>query len=169
MKKFIVIIIILTMTVLYSFIVTLKYRQELQLSNVKIKNLRNTISELQQTENIIPVEKSSIDIKLDECLTENFMTAGMNNCTYEGIKEWNNEIEKYSNKIKKNLNEKDVQLFNKAQISWENYYRNEKIFLNNTIAQKDGDIHTTFVAGDLYELTKQRALLLKSYLMQLAK
>ena len=61
----------------------------------------------------------------------------------------------------------NIELFKETQSSWENYYNKEKEFLINSIAQKDGIIHTTIVAGKLYDLNKQRALWLKSVLTDL--
>ena len=97
------------------------------------------------------------------------MTIGMNNCTNEGIEAWNKEILNYSMHIENYLDKEELLLFTKAQTVWEDYYKKEKDFINKTIAQKDGDIHTTIAIGDLYELTKQRELSLKSYLMQLSE
>ena len=107
-----------------------------------------------------------IDKTLEECASINFMTAGMNKCTFEGIEAWNKEIIEYSNQMKKLLNKEELVLFDNTQTAWENYYNKEKEFLYNTIYNKDGDIHTTIVVNDLYELTKQRAINLKHYLYQ---
>ncbi len=55
------------------------------------------------------------------------------------------------------------------ETAWKDYYNKEKDFLYRTVYEKDGDIHTTFVISNLYELTKQRAIRLKHYLYQLTE
>ncbi len=110
-----------------------------------------------------------IDKVLNECTSKNFMTSGMNRCTYEGIDAWNKEITKYSAQIIGLLNDDEVEIFNVSQQSWENYYNKEKDFLYKTIYQKEGDIHTTFAISDMYDLVKSRALTLKKYLSELTE
>ena len=171
MRKFILIFIIIFLSILaiFSTISAFKYKQQLQNSNIQIKDLQNTISEYKESQNVFSQESYSIDKKLEKCTSENFITIGMNSCTNEGIEAWNKEILNYSKQIEKYLHKEELLLFTKAQTAWEDYYKKEKDFINKTIAQKDGDIHTTIAIGDLYELTKQRALSLKSYLTQLSE
>ena len=170
MKKLVlIIIIILSILAIFSTISAFKYKQQLQNSYIQIKDLQNTISEYKENQKIFSHESYPIDKKLEKCTSENFMTIGMNNCTNAGIEAWNKEILDYSKQIEKYLNKEELLLFTNAQTAWEDYYKKEKDFINKTIAQKDGDIHTTIFIGDLYELTKQRALSLKSYLTQLSE
>ena len=170
MKKLtLIIIIILSILAIFSTISAFKYKQQLQNSNIQIKDLQSTISEYKESKNVFSQESYPIDKKLEKCTSENFMTIGMNNCTNEGIEAWNKEISNYSKQIEKYLDKEELLLFTKAQTVWEDYYKKERDFINKTIAQKDGDIHTTIAIGDLYELTKQRALSLKSYLTQLSE
>ncbi len=153
MRKYaLTILIILSVLSLTGFTLAIKYKNQIQELNIKIEEVDS---------------KFEIDKELQKCASENFMTAGMNNCTQDGIDAWNKEILKYSEQIKQYLNNDDLQLFVNAQMSWEDYYKKENDFLNNAIEQKDGDIHTTITIGYLYEITKQRALSLKSYLLQL--
>lgn len=168
-KLVLIIIIILSILTTISTISAFKYKQLLQNSNIQIMDLQRTISEYKETKNIVSQESYPIDKNLEKCTSENFMTVGMNNCTNEGIEAWNKEILNYSKRIEKYLDKEELLLFTKAQTVWEDYYKKEKDFINKTIAQKDGDIHTTIAIGDLYELTKQRALSLKSYLTQLSE
>ena len=110
-----------------------------------------------------------IDKVLGECTTENYMTSGMNQCIYDGIEAWNNEINQYSKQIVELLDDENIKVFKAAQLSWEFYYNKEKDFLYKTVYEKEGDIHTTFVIGDMYELVKHRAVTLKKYLFQLTE
>ena len=169
MKKFVlIIIVILSISTIFSIISALNYKQQLQDANTQIKNLQNTISQYKNAENVVYSESYPIDKKVEKCTSANYMTVDMNNCTNDGIEAWNKEISNYSKQIEQYLSKEELQLFNKTQVAWKNYYKEEENFLSTTIAQKDGDIHTTIAIGDLYELTKQRALSLKSYLMQLS-
>ena len=167
-KLVLIIIIILSILTTISTISAFKYKQQIQNSNIQIRDLQSTISEYKEAEMIVSQENYPTDKILEKCTSENFMTIGMNNCTNDGIEAWNKEILNYSKQIEKLLNKEELLLFTKTQTAWQDYYKKEKDFLNKTIAQKDGDIHTTIAIGDLYELTKQRALSLKSYLMQLS-
>ena len=168
-KLTLIIIIILSILAIFSTISAFKYKRQLQNSNIQIKDLQSTISEYKESKNAFSQENYPIDKKLEKCTSENFMTIGMNNCTNEGIEAWNKEISNYSKQIEKYLNKEELLLFTNTQTVWEDYYKKERDFINKTIAQKDGDIHTTIAIGDLYELTKQRALSLKSYLTQLSE
>ena len=156
MKKFVLIFIIIFLFVitLYCSIYSIKLRKQLQNTDVQDKNIHNSKVYL-------------IDKKLEKCISENFITSGMNICTYKGIQAWNKEILKYSKQIEQCLDKEEIPLFIKSQKAWNDYYKKEQDFLNNTIAQKDGDIHTTVAISNLYEISKQRALFLKSYLKQL--
>ena len=169
MNKF-ALIIIITLSILTIFSTTsaFRYKQQIQNSNIQIKNLESTASEYKEPQQVFSQEIYPIDKILEKCTSENFTTAGMNNCTNEGIEAWNRETLNYSKQIEKYLNKDELLLFTKVQTAWEDYYKKEKEFINKTIAQKDGDIHTTIAIGDLYELAKQRALSLKSYLIQLS-
>lgn len=111
----------------------------------------------------------AIDETLEKCTSKNYMTMEMNKCTYDGIESWNKEIIRYSDEIQKILSKEELKTYNDSQKAWKDYYKKEKDFLYSTIYKKDGDIHTTFVISNLYELTKQRALCLKQYLQQLSK
>ena len=168
MRKFVLItVIILLGLTIFSTISSFKYKQQLKISDVKIKDLQSEISRYKEIENIVSQKDYPIDKKLEKCASENFMTAGMNKCANEGIEAWNRVILNYSKQMEKHLNKEEFLSFTKTQTAWEDYYKKEKDFLNKTIAQKDGDVHTTIAIGNLYELIKQRALSLKSYLMQL--
>ncbi len=104
-----------------------------------------------------------IDIELGKCISKNYFTDGMNNCTIKGIEKWEEEINNYSRQIENALPAEESNMFDEAQANWEKYYEKENIFLSNTISAKDGNIHTTFTLIYLYEIVKQRALQLKAY------
>lgn len=112
-------------------------------------------------------DKYLIDEELSSCLADNFMTEGMNLCTQKGINSWNKEIDSYLLKIKAKLSAQDVEMFEKSQQAWLEYYKKEEMFINRVIGAKAGDIHTTIAIDELYELTKQRALKLKGYYIEL--
>ena len=158
MKKFILefIIVVLSLITVICTSFAIKYQQLYTVTLNNNSDLQN------QSNNTYP-----IDIELEKCVSKDFMTEGMNNCTYEGIEAWNREIDNYSKQIVEYISPDNINLFNASQSAWQDYYNKEKEFLNNTIAQKDGDIHTTVAIGILYDLTKQKALSLKSYLIDI--
>ena len=142
------------------------YKNQIKKLNAQVEDLRLVIS---KSDSIAEKQFKTfaIDEELEKCTTENFMTVSMNTCTNKGIEAWNKEITNYLKQLERYLDNDKKQLLVDTQAAWEIYYKKEQDFLNNTVAQKDGDIHTTFVVGDLYEITKQRALSLKSYLLQI--
>lgn len=159
MKKIILILTIVLLSVSLTFAITamFKYKKQIKVLNNRIAELNKTISD----------DRNPIDIKLSGCTSENFMTNGMNKCTYEAISSWNEEMNKYIAEIRRELPADKVIILNNSQQAWENYYNREKEFLDSTIVLLEGNIHTTIAAGSLYDITKQRALSLKSYYLEL--
>ncbi len=104
-----------------------------------------------------------IDIEFEKCINKDYSTAGMNNCAYKAQEKWNKEIIKNSEHLKKLLNKDQQILYTESQKLWENYYKKEEEFILKTIFQVQGTIHTNYAAGALYDITKQRALDIKSY------
>ena len=134
--------------------------------------------------------KYSIDEELSRCSSANFMTVGMNLCIQKGIDSWNKEIDRYLLKIKSKLSTQDIENLEKSQQAWLTYYKKKDIYLgkrlkrglfqsstnklvnadiNGAIGIKSGDIHTTIALDELYELTKQRALKLRGYYIELSE
>ena len=111
------------------------------------------------------------DVKLQNyrCSSANFMTVGMNLCIQKGIDSWNKEIDRYLLKIKSKLSTQDIENLEKSQQAWLTYYKKEEMFINGAIGIKSGDIHTTIALDELYELTKQRALKLRGYYIELSE
>lgn len=118
---------------------------------------------------IVDAEEYPIDIEVEKCCEKNFSTTGMNNCTLKGLENWHNEIKYYSDKVKKYLDAEQQEMFEASQNAWQTYYDKEKELQKSTVLLKDGDIHTTFVLGYLYDLTKQRAIMIKSYFNSLSE
>ena len=113
--------------------------------------------------------KYSIDEELSRCSSANFMTVGMNLCIQKGIDSWNKEIDRYLLKIKSKLSTQDIENLEKSQQAWLTYYKKEEMFINGAIGIKSGDIHTTIALDEFYELTKQRALKLRGYYIELSE
>ena len=132
---------------------------ELRTENTKIQFFSREINKSQKDD----INNYPIDFELEKCCSENYMTNDMNKCTNVAIDAWNKEIIFYTNKLKRTLNIEQKQIFKNAEIAWKNYYQNEKVFLENSVGQQEGDIHTTYVMGYLYDLTKYRAINLQYY------
>ena len=147
MKKLIIIqfVVIVLLFALCSFLI---------FKNAQFSNNHNAIAN---------GEYSDIDKKLQVCNAENFMTSGMNSCTNVATESWLNVIKENVFAIENTLPVSELNSFRIAQNAWLFYYQKEKDFLNTAISESDGDTHTTFAIGYIYELTKQRALMLKNY------
>ena len=153
----IIILSLLFISIIFNF----HYKKQIQELNLKFVNLQNNIFENKTNIDAI------IDKDLEDCIFKNYMTNDMNNCTYKAIEKWDKEILNYTNQINQLLNNDDRLVFKESQIAWENYYKKEQEFQNTILTTKYGDIYTTYVVGNLYNITKQRAVLLKSYLYNL--
>ncbi len=128
----------------------------------EIEKLKTELSESSASSNK-QEKKDKIDINLEKCMEKDYSTAGMNNCSQEGQKAWEQEISKNSAIIKKNLDSEGQQLFEEAQKAWQDYYEKEQKFIHNTIGQVDGTIHTNYAYGECYDLAKARAKAISSY------
>jgi len=110
-----------------------------------------------------------LDIKLQNCMAKDYSTAGMNNCVYDSIDDWQKEIDRYSKIIKKELTPEQTVLFEQTQKDWEAYYSKEKTLLYKTIYIKTGTIHTNIAIGEIHALIKNRALFLKNFLSEISE
>ena len=115
------------------------------------------------------IDETLIDKELEECATKNYMTNGMNLCIKNSTQKWNIIINQYLSKIKNNLPSSEIKYLDKAQKSWLNYYKKESLFIDKLIEKEKGHIYSTTALNKLYQLTKQRALTLKNYYLELTK
>lgn len=115
------------------------------------------------------IDETLIDKELEECATKNYMTNGMNLCIKNSTQKWNIIINQYLSKIKNNLPSSEIKYLDKAQKSWLNYYKKESLFIDKLIEKEKGQIYSTIALNKLYQLTKQRALMLKSHYLELTK
>ena len=115
------------------------------------------------------IDETLIDKELEECATKNYMTNGMNLCIKNSTQKWNIIINQYLSKIKNNLPSSEIKYLDKAQKSWLNYYKKESLFIDKLIEKEKGQIYSTIALNKLYQLTKQRALTLKNYYLELTK
>ena len=115
------------------------------------------------------IDENLIDKELEKCVTKNYMTDGMNLCIKKNTQKWNIVINQYLSEIKNRLTISEIKHLDKAQKSWLNYYKKESLFINKLIEKEKGQIYSTIALNKLYQLTKQRALFLKSYYLELTK
>ena len=169
MKKLIICCIIVNIIVFFvaivEFIYIIKYKNQINLlqKNPSAQTQIVTKSSNILSNNGLMTDEYPIDIELEKCCSENYMTSGMNQCAEKAIDDWNKEMIISQNKIKNNLNKYQKELFDESVIAWENYFEKERNFLDNSVGQLSGDIHTTYVMGYLYSMTKERVINLNYY------
>lgn len=115
--------------------------------------------------------KDAIDIKEEKCLNLAQSNADMRNCTYSAMDARFNEINMYTNLIRKALlsDAEKLKKFEMSQIKWNEYQKTEFDIINTLIHNKGGTIYTVMAVGYKYEIVKRRASNLKQYYRQIAE
>ena len=180
MKKifFVLIIIFLLLVIIETGFAIKYYKQTVKLNNEIAQLNRNILKISSENKKLVKDNDSykqmieinyPIDLELQNCISKNSTTAGINNCVYAGIDSWEKETHKYVSVIKQKLPPNSLFLFEKSQSYWENHYNNEQKLIYDTIFNKTGTIHTNIAVGYVYDLIKKRALYLKSFLEKLSE
>lgn len=110
-------------------------------------------------------EEHIIDKHLRECLdsTENQTTLGMTACSIRAGQEWDKELNKNYNLLILKLSVDEKQKLEDAQGNWILYRDKEMEFASTTYINLQGTMWRIVLADREAELTRQRALELKSY------
>lgn len=104
-----------------------------------------------------------IDKAYESCKQEHNTTAGMANCAFDAYKSWNNELNKYYNRVLKLLRKQgDISSFKNAQKAWV-AFRDAEFTAYNNMFNKQGDRWTVIRAENRIALVRARALQLHSY------
>ena len=114
-------------------------------------------------ENLHPIDKAERD-----CIAKNMSTTGMSNCSYEAMKAWFKEIDKYINLLKNVTTEEDYNNILEAQNQWKKYQEAEFKAVSILI-NKQGTIYQNILSGIECDLVKKRAHDLKSFYDYLIK
>lgn len=108
------------------------------------------------------MEQSYTIDKIEEiCISKNYSTQGMLECTYKAKIAWENEINTNLTLLKNITSKEDFKNIQLSQKYWETY-RDKENLLYDLIQQKQGTMFQNVVAGYKRDLSKQRALELKS-------
>ena len=157
---------------------------------VKIKTHRNTIKELKQQVIILQSDVSSlkekkdkiqqeldffnamepipkqhdIDLKIQKCMKEkNYTTAGMSQCVYDSIDDWEKEINKYLSLSKKVMTKEQYESLQISQKKWNEYKKAQWDLYNVTYGSKLGTIFININAEDKVSIIEQRANELRGF------
>lgn len=104
-----------------------------------------------------------IDKAYESCKQEHNTAAGMANCAFDAYKSWNNELNKYYNRIIKLLTKHgDISSFKNAQKTWV-AYRDAEFTAYNNMFNKPGDRWAVIRAENRIALVRARVLQLRSY------
>lgn len=127
------------------------------LSNGCVQNKNNT----NNTEKMQMEQSYTIDKIEGICISKNCSTQGMLECTYKAKIAWENEINTNLTLLKNITSKEDFKNIQLSQKYWESY-RDKENLLYDLIQQKQGTMFQNVVAGHKRDLSKQRALELKS-------
>lgn len=110
-------------------------------------------------------EQNTIDIELENCLdsAENFTTRGMTNCIFEATTKWDKELNRNYSELTALLTEEQKEMLKIAQRKWIEFRDKEIEFSNQMYGDMEGTMWIPVAAQTNLELTKNRALELKSY------
>jgi len=101
-----------------------------------------------------------IDVALQSCLSENFTTSGMMQCSKKGMAAWNNELNTKYQKLARVLSDEAVKHLRQSQRQWLKFRDSEIQLLHSMYQTKQfqGTMFRSIQAQDVMDLTKQRAL-----------
>jgi len=108
-----------------------------------------------------PIEKST-----EACFDRTSSTMGMLRCNTEAYKKWDKELNRVYKALMRELkhNKKAKRALRKAQRAWLKYKKAEMNNINKIYGSQDGTMWIPVTAGAKSDITKERALTLKSYL-----
>lgn len=121
----------------------------------KIEDIERNIQENKNTE-----YKHPIDIEEEKCI-KNSSTFDYPNCSYYAGTQWEKEINKYLNLLKKEMNTTDYSLIEVNQKKWEQSSQSDIKMIEKYINSKQGLIYVTIGTSTITDIYKSRALLLR--------
>lgn len=113
--------------------------------------------------------KHPIDIKFETCIdsTHPYLYS---NCAIENANDWDIEINKQLEQIKKVVNKADYNFINIAQIDWKKSVNSDEKVIHKFVSSHQGAINETLAFSYIANIKKQRALLLNNiYNIQVEK
>jgi len=116
-----------------------------------------------KTEEAAPAEKHKIDKELDACMDKNPSTAGMVECIDKAAKQWDDELNRYYKLLAAALDKEGQANLKKSQLEWIKLRDADIKLIDSVYSKKEGTMYVPMVANSIMELTRKRALELKSY------
>jgi uncharacterized protein YecT (DUF1311 family) len=108
-------------------------------------------------------KKDPIDQSYEDCLRKDTSIANISNCAYVAYAKWNKELEKYYNKIQRELKKaKDKSSFIQSQRAWQ-AYRDAEFNSYDNMFNRPGDRWTYIRANNRVDIVKARVLQLREY------
>lgn len=106
-----------------------------------------------------------IDISLESCLSadSNFTTQGMMGCYYEARQSWDLELNLHYTQLRSLLDSASASNLQIAQRSWLSFRDKEFDYINYLYYQKNGSMWRVVASERRMDITRTRALELKSY------
>lgn len=108
-------------------------------------------------------EQHPIDKFLEDEISKDSTTAGMNNATLKAMGKWNIELNKYYKLLMGILDTKSTDMLKASQRAWVEYRDKEFENINNIFGQLQGTMYTTVAIDNKLAIVKTRAEDLKQY------
>jgi len=108
-------------------------------------------------ENEFPIDKFE-----QQCMSKDYSTAGMANCTYEAADKWDAEMNKYYKLLMKILSKDDRIELKQAQLTWLKFRDAERKILDEVYPSSPPTILISIKASEWCNMIKTRVLQLKS-------
>jgi len=110
-----------------------------------------------------PAEKHKIDKELDACIDKDPSTAGMVECIEKAIKQWDGELNKNYKLLAGALDKEGQENLKKTQLEWIKFRDAEIKLIASVYSKKEGTMYVPMSCDSVMEITKKRALELRSY------
>lgn len=113
-------------------------------------------------------QKHPIDIKLEDCLEENYSTSGMMDCTNEALTAWESELDKNYKQIQSVLGDAGKTAMKDSQKKWEEFKTKEFAMIDAmymTVVKKTGGgtMYKLIGINQKLQVIKNRALEIKGH------
>ncbi|MCH2046184.1 MAG: DUF1311 domain-containing protein [Saprospiraceae bacterium] len=113
-------------------------------------------------------QKHPIDIKLEDCLEENYSTSGMMDCTSEALIAWGEELDKNYKQIQSILSDEGKTAMKDSQQKWEEFKTKEFALIDAmymTVTKKTGGgtMYKLIGVNQKLQVIKNRALEIKGH------
>jgi uncharacterized protein YecT (DUF1311 family) len=106
--------------------------------------------------------KHPIEVKMDKCIENDGSTGGMNECMATATAEWDKELNKYYKLLQGKVSPEQKAVLQDVQRSWIAFKDKEIKLINIMYGEMDGTMWTNVASSRVMQITKERALDIKS-------